>query len=89
MININKAGQFVCLEIEDEENRKNIFFIESYNVQKREKEIPEYIIQELFDAAFQLARMNNKPDVDTLYELYDAFLNDSEQVEFKKMIDAK
>ena len=86
MIKINQAGQFVCLEIEDEENRINTFFIESYNVQKREKEIPEYIIQELFDAAFQLTRMNNKPDPTTLFELYDNFLNDEEKETFKQLI---
>ena len=49
-------------------------------------EIDENIIENLITTLFEMTRFNKKSDVQTVFDIFDAFLNKEEREEFKQMI---
>lgn len=49
-------------------------------------EVDQKVIENFFSVGFELCQFNKKSDVETLKMLFDAFLNDSERVEFLELI---
>lgn len=51
-------------------------------------EVDQKLIENIFTAGIDLMRYNKKSDVETIKMLFDAFLNDSERIEFLQQINA-
>ena len=50
--------------------------------------VPQKIIEEFFNAGFDLNRFNDKSDVDTIKMIFDNFLSDNDKAQFIEIINS-
>lgn len=87
MIKIVKRGVFEELHVTDTDERVYEFSLRPYRGNPDFTKYSDSLIEDFLFAGICLSRSNGNSDVQTLFNLFNLFLDEPEQEKFRRLID--